>query len=239
MKRLYQTLGLLALSLPTVTQADINPVVGGYTGATLGFLYLRNVQNFNLPTVPGLPVPNRPKLMYKMGGTAAFQLGYRATKNFRAEGQFFYSRANPRRVILGTTKVPNQVFGLAGYTYLYAGMFNAYYDFFTHRPHSDNVIAPYVGAGFGVGRAKTKIKFYRNGLHLRTTNLGRTSTAFAQAIIGLNYWLDDFTAVGIDYRARTTMKKVQSLNRKLVENNLNVTLYFSLDNFYDSFAASS
>lgn len=128
-----------------------------------------------------------------------------------------------------------------GNTSLYGGLINAYYEFYA--PDGGDVdIVPYVGAGIGYGLMQTTARFYFNGQQflqpltppysisniIFNNNTESDSTHIYQGIVGLSYFLDDFTAVGTDLRLMRT-GNIKTVNEKLNITTLNVNVNFSFD----------
>ena len=96
-------------------------------------------------------------------------------------------------------------------------MVNGYYDFLSPGQDNYNSLAPFVGVGIGYVYVQNFIEFYFNQTPLqRIQPVSVFETVAAQAIVGLSYFLDDFTTITLDGRyfasAKTSEKRQYGFN---------------------------
>ena len=159
-----------------------------------------------------------------ISGGAGFMLGYKYS-HFRAEGEFLYNRISTGPLTVGTCTLQSpdvstptgvctpgeydgfqeKALGYSGSSSAAYGLFNVYWDFFSENNGSEMV--PYVGVGMGIGSIK-------NGSSIVNTisdySHGQTHTSSGvayQGILGVSYYMDDFTWCSLDYRYIATNKK--------------------------------
>jgi opacity protein-like surface antigen len=215
----------------------VNPVSGWYAGVFLGASYAPS-NDFTL-SIPNYLSPINGSLNYSVLGDVGGEIGYRFCERYRLEGEIFYNNS-PYNTLMFSALTPAQqsqlltVFPgitlsgqgisiqssttasgltLQGQTNTGAFMFNGYYDFLS--PSEDNYakIVPYIGAGIGYVYAQNNINFYIDGTQLQRFQLTDVFQSVAgQGIAGVNYFLDDFTTLGIDFRYFTSGNKSQTGN---------------------------
>jgi opacity protein-like surface antigen len=179
------------------------------------------------------------------GGAGGF-LGYKY-KHFRVEGELLYNRTSTGPLKVGTCTIQStniitptgacppgeydhfkaDALGYSGSSNATYGMINGFYDFFADN--IDTYIAPYIGIGIGTAR----IKDSNNLVNTHTLNsVGKTVHANGSAyegILGLSYYMDDFTSASVDYRYLST-KSLPSLgNKSYTLNAINFTINFAFD----------
>lgn len=232
---------VFATALLTSTAAmAVNPNNGLYGGLLLGGTYSTgNNIHFSQSTLntlnnnkKGAVFTNPGKLSYSGFGNIAGMLGYRINQ-FRIESELLYNSAPYKKLRIGnvTFLSPKSSSGLRmkGNTALGAVMINGFYDFWTAG--STSYFVPYVGAGIGYAKVRNQIKFYNNNNYIAGTNVSKTITSgAAQGIIGASYYLDDFTALSLDYRY-ITAKNPKPFQNRLQVNSLNLTFTGSITCF--------
>jgi opacity protein-like surface antigen len=229
-----KTLAASALMTTTLTANALHhePVNGLYLGATNGFSYVADVKNATMPTVSTLTTTSRSvNLQYKLGYNLGVNLGYRIKNRFRIEGEFFMTFNNPRRIIIGSTKVPNDVYGISGRVNTkYGGFINGIFDLIPKDDFRFNQAIPYLGVGIGKAKQDIATKIERNGAYLSTPFSSEQSVNIGQVIVGVLYFLDDYSNVGFDYRYMQTAK-ITTYNKSLARHNLNITMNIALDDY--------
>ncbi len=136
-----------------------------------------------------------------------------------------YSLTNSVYPAFDTVNVPVQTFesinttsntNVQGDTNTGALMLNVIYDLLTINPNSDgyNKISPFVGAGAGYAFVQNAMQIYRRTTidpandpypNREVVNILQQRYIYAgQAMVGINYFMDDFTWFGIDFRYFTT-----------------------------------
>lgn len=198
---------LTALLVISGTAYALDPVQGFYGGIFLGGSYA--------PSIDFKVFNPDPTVLKKISGSLSYgpfvngggQVGYRRDQ-FRAEAEAFYNY-NPYNTISADrfkiTKYkkkfskPNTIYQM-GHTGTAALMVNGFYDIYSM---SDYV--PYVGVGVGYAHVTNSLQFYYGP----TTKIGTLfseskSLAGLQGILGVNYFMDDFTTIGLDFRYFTT-----------------------------------
>ena len=159
-----------------------------------------------------------------ISGGAGFMLGYKY-KHLRGEGQLFFNRISTGPLTVGSCTIESpdvvtptgictpgvydgfkaKALGYSGNSTAVYGLFNAFWDFYSEQENYD--MAPYLGFGAGMASVKNGSSFINT---ITTYSHGQThnSTGIAyQGIIGLSYYMDDFTWCSMDYRFLTTNLK--------------------------------
>ena len=188
----------------------LNPVSGLYGGIILGGSYSPDTTIiFNAPASLSTSCPNNlcipnvvGDLSYSGYGNIGGQIGYRFNK-FRVEIEPVVNYNPYQDISVGNVEYtsPKSSSGVRfeGSTTTAMLMVNGFYDFYLDGGSSDWV--PYVGAGIGYAYLKNEIKFYCNNQSIACTNISETtSTSALQGILGLAYYMDDYTWFGLDYR---------------------------------------
>ena len=219
--------GLMTATLISLSSATfaLNPVEGWYAGLYLGVSYAPDTLFPVTGPFGGITLSNA-SLAYGVLGGVGGELGYRCG-HLRAEGQILYNN-NPyssitidNLMINGTrTTFNGQAYpvSMRGQTNIGAALVNGFFDLYT--PNRDNVdnIAPYVGLGIGYAYVQNNLTItYSNTttdpstITLQQGDFWRNYTSLAgQAIAGVNYFMDDFTTIGIDFRYFSTTKQTHS-----------------------------
>ena len=220
------TASLMAFS--SVTFA-VNPVEGWYAGLYLGVSYNPDSMITLATPYREIPVGNA-SLAYGVLGGVGGEIGYRCG-HLRAEGQVLYNN-NPyssitinNLVINGSrTTYGDNVFALSmkGQKNVGAALINGFFDLYT--PSNDNVesVAPYVGLGVGYAYVQNNITFQMPNpsgvpgkVDVPYGQFWKSYTSIAgQAIVGANYFMDDFTTLGIDFRFFSTLNQQYSGRHK-------------------------
>lgn len=195
----------------------VNPPRGWYAGVFLGPT-MTNKMTYPFKN-PLTGTNDSGTMKYNVLGNVGVDLGYRINK-FRAEGEFFFNASPYDSLQLGSVVIPHttgknapastteptlETLGMKGYTYTSALLVNGFYDFFSYCEGC--FWAPYVGAGIGYAHIVNNIKFYNNDSAIggsMTSN--EVNKPAAQAIVGVNYFVDDFASFGIDFRYFATQK---------------------------------
>lgn len=251
MKQLIK-ISLISQLLCNTSLFALNPIEGFY-GGLLGevshgpsndtVVFREDFQRFH-GTVDYSPI----------AGGAGVMLGYKY-KHFRLEGEFLYNRISTGPLTVGTCTIqsPNvttptglcpagtydgfkaKALGYSGSSTAMYGMANGFWDFFSYEGSSD--VVPYIGVGFGIASIKNASSFintitdYSHG----QTHSG-SGTAY-QGILGVSYFMDDFTWCSADYRYLNATRKPD--NRpdlgstipatKYLLNTFNITINFAFD----------
>jgi hypothetical protein len=195
-RRQYVLLGLLLMG----NAHAIDPVPGIYAGATLGVSYAPNI-TYTFTNPLSLTTGDA-VITHSILGNVGVQLGYRFLRHFRVEGQLFVND-NPYKSIKVNNTVTitgglSNLYRIKGQTITTALFANAFYDFLSTADGCN--IAPYVGGGIGYGYIKNSLKLYYNNAPISSTVSSTGNTPIAQGIIGLGYFMDSFTIVGLDLR---------------------------------------
>lgn len=216
------------------TAFALNPVPGWYAGITVGATYAAPM-NFNFANpLTGTVTPAR--LVYSVFGNIAGQAGYRCN-HYRFEGELMLNNNNYNNITVNGVKIDiaspfSTSIGQKGQTTTGAILFNAYYDLFSANGAETSGFsnfAPYVGLGIGYATIRNNIKFYSNDVYISGSSQSTKATSpAAQGIIGVNYFLDDFTTIGVDYRHFGT-KSVAPFDAPVRLNSINITLNGAFD----------
>ncbi|OGV49337.1 MAG: hypothetical protein A3F46_10990 [Legionellales bacterium RIFCSPHIGHO2_12_FULL_42_9] len=203
--------GAIGLLLASSASFSLNPTSGWYVGLVGGGTDAPTV-NWNVVN----PIDNsvdKAEISYLIGGNGGAMLGYR-TCNLRVELEAFANDNKFKQIqldnfTLGTAEGP---FGLhmSGYTYFISGIVNAIYEFYQAGSDRTNFV-PYLGLGIGYAYTQSGLKFSSNITTLDSATTSRNA-GIAQGIAGLNYFIDDFAAVGIDYRYMVLSKTTSVSN---------------------------
>lgn len=206
------------LLLVQINAYALNPVQGWYAGLILGVSHQSGstatfvTSSTRIPTGTGT-------LSYSTMGDVGGQLGYRCN-HFRAEGELFYNNnpmniLNINKVEINSSTTANRL-TMQGASNMGAFMVNGYYDLFTPDQDGYSVVVPYVGIGAGYAYIQKNITFFFNQSELPDDQLTKTQTSpAAQAIIGVSYFMDDFTTFALDFRAFSTVSSSNTGNRNL------------------------
>ena len=238
-----------ALTNAPRTAATISSALNTYLGKSLNGVNYKNAHY---------------QLNYGFMGLLGVQVGYRLDE-LRVEGQIFYNSspvsslsiwdANSS-VKLSNNKNDANVLYPSGQTNLIAGMANFYYDFIPPSTLDTN-FAPFVG--FGVGYANVQNNFNLNFTTAAATAastttsttaastkpisteinqnsiVGSSSTAAGQLIVGMLYFLDDFSYFGLDGRIFSTLNinapppyNTINYNYQFISGNLTFNGHFDL-----------
>lgn len=241
MKRL--TWGLITIVLSSTVVHALNPTRGWYAGLIAGGskppvidFDLRSPIDLRSELSPLNLRTGQGELTYSVLGNVGGQLGYRM-KQFRVEGEFLYNNNPYKHLKLGALDIPNagspattiqqlsiesrtltQPFTFSGYTRTFAVMLNGFYDFYI--PHYTEHVVPYVGLGIGYEQVKNSIAFFNNG-NSGTSFATSNSSGFhqdinnfaAQGIVGLSYFVTDYTSFSFDYRYLSSTRTNQAEKR--------------------------
>lgn len=222
------TLKSFLTGLLLTTQAfATEPSNGWYAGGFVGLSYAPSI-NFTIlnPFTAGR-VPGEIKHDPLVNG--GLNLGYRCL-NFRFEGELLYNQNQFDKISINRSRIPrltNERNNLAfkGNTQIYAGMFNIYYDIFYED--SDSNFIPYIGVGIGYGEVRNQIKFYFNQVEFINDKVN-DSLLMGQAILGLNYLINDDWTLGIDLRY-TSSEKIELYNNRAAFGAVNLVLNYTFD----------
>lgn len=232
MKSFLKT-GLATLLLSSGSVYALDPVQGIYAGIFLGTSKARSV-NISA-AIPTYNTYGTGQLNYSWFGDIGGQVGYRMDQ-FRVEAELSYNDSPYNSLVfngvinsipingitipkLGNPKhnVNATGFQMKGQTDIAALMFNGYYDNYTL--FDQTCFVPYIGIGIGYASVLNKIQFYYSNTPITGADFSERRNAFAgQAIIGTNYFMDDFTSFGLDFRYLSTAG-IASSNSSLVSAN--------------------
>tara|TARA_Y100000588_G_scaffold225620_1_gene239514 strand:- start:53 stop:784 length:732 start_codon:yes stop_codon:yes gene_type:complete len=235
---------LVPLLLVSSSLYAANPVDGLYAGINLGGSYTPKGQiTFQRPLITSqqcgasTSTPHPPcttstaNLSYEAFGNIGGQIGYRLGK-FRVEIEpfFNYNPYNDVQVDNTTIGSRKDFIGLRmkGNTSTAAVMLNGIYDLYSEG--SESSLFPYVGAGIGYAHISNDIKFFCNNQSVCSETKNTTSKPAAQGIVGVGYFMDDFTWFGLDYRFFIT-QEVDFINKRQEVHSINLTFAGSLNCF--------
>lgn len=232
MKQLIK-IGILSQLLCSTSLFALNPIEGFYGGLvgevshgpSNDQIYFREDNMIFHGVVDYSPI----------SGGAGFMLGYKF-RHIRAEGEFLFNRISTGPVTVGTCTLqsPNvltptgvcpagiydgfqaKALGYSGNSTAIYGLFNGYWDFFSYDGTSEMV--PYLGFGVGIGSVKNGSSFVNTNTSYSHGQTHTGSGMAYQGIIGLSYYMDDFTWCSMDYRYLTTTQR--SNNRSDLGTNL-------------------
>ncbi len=195
--------GFIAVLMSSSAAHAINPMPGWYAGFNLGASQAP-ASHYILVNPLNDQVAGTGTLYYSRLGSVGGQLGYRVD-HLRAEGEVFYNNNFYRNMRIEGVNIPNDhadstnPLQLNGYTNTYAFMLNGYYDFFA-RDYTTKLV-PYVGLGVGYAHFENNIQFLYEGTVIAgSVHNELTNSAAGQGIVGLSYYLTDYTAFSLDFR---------------------------------------
>jgi opacity protein-like surface antigen len=218
MKQLVK-LTLVSHLLCSTSLFAFNPVNGFYGGLFAGMSH--GPSNATDYFGQGNTVYNGTISYSPYAGGGGFMLGYRFNQ-FRTEGQFLINRISTGPVTIGTCVIeshdivtPTGVcppvitansIGYKGTSTAKYGLVNFMWDFFSMD--GDGSLAPYVGLGVGLASVQNGNNYINTTTNYSVgDNLSRTGKAL-QGILGLNYYMDDFTWATMEFRyLNSSLKK--------------------------------
>lgn len=226
MKMKWITQALITSSFAIATTAHaVHPAEDWYGGLIAGANYVANFP-FNYLNPEGELKPGQlgHNIMASIGG----QVGYRWCDNYRLEAEFAFNNSPYSYLRLGDVSIhaPKTSTGLRlnGKTDSYIGTINFFYDIFGDFS-SDFV--PYLGIGAGYAYLASSIKFYLNDVQVTAADYenivgaipsnNNKSGPVGQAILGLSYYLDDYSYFALDFRY------LVSASQTLVQQQVNST----------------
>ena len=173
--------------------------------------------NISLDTV-NLLLPNSTingSLNYDILGEIALEVGYRLCTNIRGEIGLVFNDNPYSSLQIGNYTIDAATSGselhIDGDVITLAGLVNFYYDFPIPAKNNDGYsrVMPYIGLGVGYAYISDALEFHygadnsdpENPTTLYQTNVtqGRSSLAY-QGVIGLSFFLDDFSWFTLDAR---------------------------------------
>lgn len=236
MKHLVKLI-LLNLILMCNSANALNVVEGWYGGLILGASSQPTVAftyTFSYPIgdpAPTVVATQDGRLTYDVFGNIGLMAGYRFYSGFRAELEGNYNYVGYKKLAINildptlltppiteetitvTVRTPSHSTGIKmeGSTSSGLVFINGIYEFI-QRDCEDNWV-PYLGLGVGYGYINNSAKLFDNEVDVDSGVNGgnvsvNTSTPIAQAIIGISYFLDDFSAFALDARYIVSAKKV-------------------------------
>jgi len=231
MKKTWMTQALFTSCLTIATAAHaVNPETGWYGGLIVGANYLNNLSFDYIKITSGELTPGQlgHNIMASIGG----QAGYRWCDNYRFEGELIFNNSPYSYLRLGDVTIhspsTSTELRLKGQSQSVIGTFNVFYDVFAD--FSSNVV-PYLGLGLGYGYVSNKINFYYNDELLRyqvdlenivgvTPEIKTKSGLVGQAIVGISYYMDDFSYFALD--GRYLVSGTQSVIQQQIHQTTNV-----------------
>ncbi len=238
----------IALIASTSSYA-LDPMPGTYTGVFIGGSFASAV-DINYTNIATPTVVRTGKLKYAGFGNLGGMVGYRVDQ-FRVEAELFFNQSpyksltiNQRRYLHSRSgKHSNSATGFhyTGRTTAGSLMVNGFYDFYFMSTQSNFV--PYVGLGLGYSRVENHISPKCNNAPVTITNTcsldfnvsslnnnlyNHANTGGGQVIIGVNYFLDDYSTFGLDFREFST-RKISSYNSRYQFSTINVSFSGAFD----------
>ncbi|MDI1352916.1 MAG: hypothetical protein PSV35_09175 [bacterium] len=188
-----------------------------------------------------------------ISGGAGGMLGYKY-RHFRIEAELLYNRVSKGPLTVGTCTLqsPNvltptgqcpvgqydhfkvNALGYSGSSAAIYGLVNGFWDFFSYD--SEATVVPYLGLGLGKVQIKNKSNFVNTITLASLDHSTSLSSAAYQGILGISYYMDDFTWATMDFRylstQNSTKKNVLTTNLgnpKYTLSTLNFTVNFAFD----------
>jgi hypothetical protein len=243
--RLYSIIGFSGLLLASNITYSAMPAYGWYGGVFAGPSYATNQANFSFrnPFTGNIATGN---LSYDVLANGGLQVGYRC-EHFHVEGELVYNANYYNKLSFDDITFTNNSHGsgprIKGYVSFLAGFINGYFDLFAGG--NDTCFSPYVGLGIGYAGIQNNPKLRCRGADPICDNFinlpqqkESAGAAMGQGIIGLNYWLDDFSSIALDYRYISTLSRSRSGNVTSINNaqlqvqTLNFVFNFAFDGIY-------
>jgi len=229
MKHPTRLLRLLMLMSTPIYAAT--PVQGFYGGLFIGATKTTSA-NLTL-TEPGTTSSVPGSLSYtEPGGNFGGQIGYRA-EELRAEFEVFLNRGVYDQLSFGSgLKLTNKVntlhpYTMKGNTTIGAIAINVFWDLFCLFGE-DHDLVPYVGAGLTYTQVKNNLQLYDNGIAIGNNLSSTSDVAGVQGIVGVAYFMDDYTSIGLDLRYFSTAQAV-IFNSKPTFSSLNIIFNSTFD----------
>ena len=252
MKQLIK-LGFIFGSFVSNSIFAADPVQGFYFGLLAGLSYTPNLQ---LSLTLDQQTYNNSQITHQLiGGGGGFSIGYKIER-VRLEGEFLFNYNSYNELKIGSCTLisPNVVgpqgvcpayiedngIGFKGNTMGFYGLFNVFFDFLSSDPNVN--LVPYIGAGVGIGSIQNTAQLQNNVIIFNgyvpfyTSVSGSNTNPAVQGIIGLNYYLDDYTTIGVDFRylstfnfSSTTSSSSSFSNSAFGISTLNLTANFALE----------
>lgn len=226
MKRFTPIL-LTSTLLGTCSTWALNPVEGFYGGFMFGGSYVPSVDFIVMnPFNDSIAIGN---MGYRVSGNAGLQLGYRINK-FRVEAEGNYNTNNYSKLTVNGVVINSQHtatgLSLGGRTIVISGFLNGYYDFYSNDSESN--IVPYLGLGLGYATLRNSIDFSFDNVLIVSEKSNNSESGYAlQLIVGVSYFIDDFTAFGMDYRYISTNAISAFNDQRYNINTLNFNINFA------------
>jgi len=223
MYKILQAGILSAAALVSTAAGATNPVYGPYFAFLAGIAYVppSDYSGFNV-LFPGIIK----RLNYNFAFSGGLQLGYKI-RNLRLELEGNYINATINKMRAGDFEIRNKTSDLLvlnGSNSLIGGFVNLIYEFYS--PYSTWDFYPYLGLGAGYTKVRNNIKISINDIILERDRVSQ-SVAAGQGIVGVGYYMDDFTTFGLDYRYMATGKLNILNDRKLSIHTINFVLNFA------------
>jgi opacity protein-like surface antigen len=228
----------------------LDPAQGFYGGLFLGGSYSQPVKfDFTHPLTSAIPITGQ--LKYSVYGNAGGEIGYRMNL-CRAEVELLYNHSPYHSISINnqtfTSQKSGDGFRYKGQTNTGALMINAFYDlYFTAEEYN---FVPYLGLGIGYANVQNSINFYcdnkkvgnniavvapdgtctlvHNPHARKVDNSTSHGGGAAQAILGVNYFMDDFITFGLDIRQFAT-KNTPPFNSRTQFTSLNLSFNGAFD----------
>lgn len=242
--------GLASALLWNTPSYALDPVQGFYGGVFLGGNYTSPI-TFRLNNQTNHDLLANGKLAYSISFDGGGQVGYRMNQ-FRIESELLYNYSPFDTITINKQRFKSEKrganFRYEGQTNTGALMVNGFFDAFFVGEESN--IVPYVGLGLGYARVQNSIKFYCNNINVQRntvilnpdktctlvsnpngpdSNVKKTASAGAgQAILGVSYFMDDFTLFGLDVRQLTT-RTIKEFDHKVQFTSLNLSFNGAFD----------
>lgn len=212
----------------------VNPVPGFYAGIILGGSYAPKAKlNFLRPESSSTPVTcpigtctnTIGKLTYAGYGNIGGQIGYRID-SFRVEIEPLLNYNPYQKITVDSTTFSSpkssSELRFKGSTTTGSVMFNGVWDIY--MPRDSSGLGPYIGLGLGYAYVKNQIQFYCNNVTIPCSKVSKSTRSPAiQGIIGANYYLDDFSWFGLDYRYYST-KNITMLGTNAQVHSINLSV---------------
>lgn len=220
MKQLIK-LGILSQLICTPIFA-LNPVQGLYIGL-LGEIS-HGPSNSQIYFREDAMVFNGTVGYSSVSGGGALMLGY-TYNQFRGEAEFLINRISTGPVTVGSCVIQNidvttptgacpvgaydhfkdKALGYSGNSTAMYGLVNGIWNFINYENPTE--ISPYVGIGLGMSKVRNGSSFVNtNTLYSHGQTLNSTGAAY-QGILGVSYYMDDYTWCSMDYRYLKTNLK--------------------------------
>jgi outer membrane protein W len=191
-----------------------------------------------------------------VGGGGGIMLGYKYS-HLRGEAELLVNRFSTGPVTVGTCIIENEdigatsglcpegtydhfkskALGYSGNSTAMYGLVNGIWDFFSSEGQGSSGAAPYLGFGLGMSSVKNGSSFVNTKTQYSHGQTPTSTGPAYQGILGISYYMDDYTWCSMDFRYLSTNIKAETnhdINLNLPSRNYAIqTLNFTFNAAFD------